>query len=92
MPHFLKSDFDVQLLSVLLSVLIPTLSSLQRTCKGKVSSVSIPGLEEGQRYCVEVQYTLYNKTIGVPSCNHCALIPKSSKSPLLFVCLFVCWT
>uniref|UniRef100_A0A3Q3XAD0 Fibronectin type-III domain-containing protein n=1 Tax=Mola mola TaxID=94237 RepID=A0A3Q3XAD0_MOLML len=48
--------------------------------KGKVSSVSIPGLEEGQRYCVEVQYTLYNKTIGVPSCNHCALIPESSKN------------
>ncbi|XP_076011298.1 uncharacterized protein LOC143004334 [Genypterus blacodes] len=42
------------------------------------ASVSIPELEEGQTYCVQVQYMLYTKPNGEPSCVQCVLIPKSN--------------
>lgn len=51
----------------------------------KVSSVSIPGLQENQWYCVMVQYTLFNMSVGPPSCIRCELIPESSKN---VYCLF----
>lgn len=51
----------------------------------KVSSVSIPGLQGSQQYCVMVQYTLFNMSVGPPSCIHCELIPESSKN---VYCLF----
>lgn len=51
----------------------------------KVSSVSIPGLQGSQWYCVMVQYTLFNMSVGPPSCIHCQLIPESSKN---VYCLF----
>ncbi|GAA6219753.1 uncharacterized protein LOC108897140 isoform X2 [Lates japonicus] len=40
-------------------------------------SVSIPGLEEGQRYCIRVQYMLYDKPVGPESCTQCEVIPGS---------------
>lgn len=46
----------------------------------KVSSVTIQGLQEGQRYCVQTQYLLYNSPVGPRSCIYCELVPESSKS------------
>ncbi|XP_035532404.1 interferon gamma receptor 2 [Morone saxatilis] len=45
-----------------------------------VSSVSIYGLQEGQRYCVKVQYMVMDSLVGLPSCPKCELIPESKKS------------
>lgn len=41
------------------------------------SSVSIHGLEEGQRYCIKVQYINYNIPVGAESCTQCEVIPES---------------
>ncbi|NP_001347695.1 interferon gamma receptor 2 precursor [Takifugu rubripes] len=43
----------------------------------KVSSVTIQGLQEGQRYCVMTQFLLYQRPAGPPSCISCQLIPLS---------------
>ncbi|XP_018552104.1 interferon gamma receptor 2 isoform X1 [Lates calcarifer] len=50
--------------------------SLQKY-KDAVYSLSIPGLEEGQRYCTRVQYMLYEKPFGPESCTQCEVIPES---------------
>ncbi|XP_070694697.1 interferon gamma receptor 2 [Pempheris klunzingeri] len=42
-----------------------------------LSSVSISGLQEGQRYCIKVQYILSTVPKGMPSCIQCELIPES---------------
>ncbi|XP_076602894.1 interferon gamma receptor 2 isoform X2 [Chaetodon auriga] len=44
-----------------------------------VSTVSLRGLQEGQRYCTRVQYIYINVPIGLPSCTRCMLIPESKK-------------
>lgn len=43
----------------------------------QTSSVTIPDLEEGQRYCVRVQYLLYGDAVGMSSCPICEEIPKT---------------
>lgn len=47
--------------------------------KDKVSSVTLPGLLEGQRYCVQTQYLLYNRPVGPRSCVSCQLVPESNQ-------------
>ncbi|XP_070832256.1 interferon gamma receptor 2 [Chaetodon trifascialis] len=42
-----------------------------------VSTVSLHGLQEGQRYCTRVQYIYLGVSIGLPRCNRCILIPES---------------
>lgn len=41
-----------------------------------VSSVTINGLEVGQRYCMKMQYIYMNHPVGLPSCPQCELIPE----------------
>ncbi|XP_070771085.1 interferon gamma receptor 2 [Enoplosus armatus] len=43
------------------------------------SSVSIPDLQEGRRYCAKVQYVYFNTPVGLPSCTRCELIPETRK-------------
>ncbi|KAF6718630.1 Interferon alpha/beta receptor 1 [Oryzias melastigma] len=43
-----------------------------------LSSETFSNLEEGQRYCAAVEFMLYGKPIGVPSCVRCELIPSQS--------------
>ncbi|XP_068185276.1 uncharacterized protein [Antennarius striatus] len=52
-----------------------------RMFKEDVSSVTIDGLEVGQRYCVKVQYVRYSQPVGLPSCPRCELIPDSAGFP-----------
>ncbi|KAF1382204.1 hypothetical protein PFLUV_G00141210 [Perca fluviatilis] len=42
-----------------------------------LASVTIPELQEGQRYCVQVQNINYGKCVGLPTCPQCVLIPPS---------------
>ncbi|XP_078795135.1 interferon gamma receptor 2 isoform X1 [Oryzias latipes] len=42
------------------------------------SSKTFSGLEVGQIYCAKVEFFLYGKPIGVPSCVRCELIPAQS--------------
>ncbi|XP_074514447.1 interferon gamma receptor 2 isoform X1 [Sebastes fasciatus] len=44
-----------------------------------VATVTIPGLQEGQRYCTEVQYLYYEDPVGLPTCSQCAVILESKK-------------
>ncbi|XP_041806172.1 interferon gamma receptor 2 [Chelmon rostratus] len=44
-----------------------------------VSSVSLRGLQEGQRYCTKVQYIHFSEPVGLPSCTRCVLVPESKK-------------
>lgn len=44
------------------------------------SSDIISPLEEGQRYCVQVQYLIMNKPFGLASCIQCELVPESGNS------------
>ena len=46
--------------------------------------MTIGELEEGQRYCMKVQYFLYNVPAGLESCTQCEFIPVSSKTMLQF--------
>ncbi|XP_051258952.1 interferon gamma receptor 2 [Dicentrarchus labrax] len=48
--------------------------------KDSLSSVTIYGLQEGQRYCVKLQYKVIDSLVGLPSCPKCELIPESKKS------------
>ncbi|KAM6955758.1 interferon gamma receptor 2 [Lycodopsis pacificus] len=43
-----------------------------------VSSVTIAELQQGQRYCAEVQY-LYFTPVGLGACAQCELIPEAGK-------------
>ncbi|XP_030284179.1 uncharacterized protein LOC115588110 [Sparus aurata] len=45
--------------------------------KDSVASVPINGLQEGERYCVKVQYIYLGYPVGLPSCTKCELIPKT---------------
>ncbi|KAM9851012.1 interferon gamma receptor 2 [Aulostomus maculatus] len=45
-----------------------------------LTSVSVPELEEGQHYCASVQYTYFNKPVGLASCPQCEVIPESRTS------------
>lgn len=42
-----------------------------------LSSVTIPDLQEGQRYCAAVQYIVFDLPVGLATCARCELIPKS---------------
>lgn len=53
---------------------------LQKSYQDGVSSVSIHDLEQGQRYCIKVQYLLYYRVTGLASCTQCEVIPKSGKT------------
>nr|XP_046259878.1 uncharacterized protein LOC124066979 isoform X2 [Scatophagus argus] len=46
--------------------------------KDGVSSLSIEGLQEGQRYCVKVQFLNFSNPTGLPRCPQCELIPNST--------------
>lgn len=46
-------------------------------CEDSTSSVTITNLEEGQRYCVQAQYTYFTKPVGLPSCTKCEEIPNT---------------
>ncbi|XP_036966525.1 interferon gamma receptor 2 [Acanthopagrus latus] len=41
-----------------------------------VASLPIDGLQEGDRYCVKVQYIYHSEPVGLPSCTQCELIPE----------------
>ncbi|KAM7380944.1 hypothetical protein PAMP_004209 [Pampus punctatissimus] len=43
-----------------------------------VSSTTLPGLEEGRRYCARVQYIYMGKPEGLSSCSVCHVIPTSN--------------
>lgn len=47
--------------------------------KDAVASVTIPGLQEGQSYCIEVQYVYFDVPVGLATCTRCEVIPKSSQ-------------
>lgn len=53
---------------------------LQEDYQDGVSSVSIHSLEQGQRYCIKVQYLFYLKVVGLASCTQCVVIPRSGKT------------
>ncbi|KAK9538151.1 hypothetical protein VZT92_005704 [Zoarces viviparus] len=42
-----------------------------------VSSVTIPELQQGQRYCVEVQYLYFSHPVGLGACARCELVPTA---------------
>ncbi|KAL6101073.1 uncharacterized protein ACO6RY_08082 [Pungitius sinensis] len=44
-----------------------------------LSSVTIPDLQEGQRYCAQVQYIDFDLPLGPATCTRCEVIPKSRK-------------
>ncbi|XP_054644297.1 uncharacterized protein LOC129188166 isoform X2 [Dunckerocampus dactyliophorus] len=48
-----------------------------------VSSVPIPNLKEGERYCASVQYIYFDNPIGVASCTQCKGIPQSNQTSLI---------
>ncbi|XP_026232776.1 interferon gamma receptor 2 [Anabas testudineus] len=54
--------------------------SLERNYQDGASSVSIHDLEQGQRYCIKVQYLLYTDITGTASCIQCEVIPESEKT------------
>lgn len=41
-----------------------------------VSSVTVRGLEAGQRYCMQVQYVVWNDPTGLSTCPRCERIPE----------------
>ncbi|RVE57798.1 hypothetical protein OJAV_G00202740 [Oryzias javanicus] len=43
-----------------------------------LSSETFSDLDEGRRYCAAVEFMLYGKPFGVPSCVRCELIPAQS--------------
>ncbi|XP_034741092.1 interferon gamma receptor 2 isoform X2 [Etheostoma cragini] len=47
--------------------------------KDAVASVTISELQEGQRYCVQVQYLYFRNPVGLATCTQCELIPESKK-------------
>lgn len=51
--------------------------------------MTLQGLLEGQRYCVQTQYLLYNSPVGPRSCISCELVPESSKNSCP---RRLCWT
>ncbi|XP_035859718.1 interferon gamma receptor 2 isoform X1 [Sander lucioperca] len=53
------------------------------------ASVTISELQEGQRYCVQVQYRYFKSSIGLPTCTQCELIPESKKDSNQTVILVV---
>lgn len=61
-----------------------TQSSLQRNYQDGASSVSIHDLEQGQRYCIKVQYLLYTDITGTASCIQCEVIPESGKTVVIY--------
>uniref|UniRef100_A0AAZ1WYA8 Interferon/interleukin receptor domain-containing protein n=1 Tax=Oreochromis aureus TaxID=47969 RepID=A0AAZ1WYA8_OREAU len=54
-----------------------------------VASTTIEELEEGQRYCVQVAYTLHGKLVEPCSCIQCEVIPASGKLTPMIVGLLV---
>ncbi|XP_031589004.1 uncharacterized protein LOC116314989 isoform X2 [Oreochromis aureus] len=51
-----------------------------------VASTTIEELEEGQRYCVQVAYTLHGKLVEPCSCIQCEVIPASehvNRTPMI---------
>ncbi|KAM8855737.1 interferon gamma receptor 2 isoform 2-T2 [Spinachia spinachia] len=44
-----------------------------------LSSVTIPDLQKGQRYCAEVQYIYISRPVGAATCSLCEVIPVSRK-------------
>lgn len=46
-------------------------------CEDSISSLTITDLEEGQRYCVQAQYTNFRERVGLPSCMKCEDIPNT---------------
>ncbi|XP_031725891.1 interferon gamma receptor 2 [Anarrhichthys ocellatus] len=44
-----------------------------------VSSVTIPALQVGQRYCAEVQYLYFSTPVGLGACAQCELIPEAGE-------------
>ncbi|KAM3607202.1 uncharacterized protein V6R79_003420 [Siganus canaliculatus] len=59
--------------------------SLQETFIDDVSSVSVPGLQEGQRYCAAVQFLHQDRALGTPSCPRCTLVPRSESPAAVIV-------
>uniref|UniRef100_A0A673B4G3 Uncharacterized LOC115412224 n=1 Tax=Sphaeramia orbicularis TaxID=375764 RepID=A0A673B4G3_9TELE len=61
-----------------------------RVCYGKEQQSLkvriLSSLAEGQRCCVQAQYTNFNKRVGLPSCTKCEDIPNAGKN----ICLYVC--
>ncbi|XP_034041884.1 interferon gamma receptor 2 [Thalassophryne amazonica] len=53
------------------------------------SSVTIPEMEEGQRYCVKVQHLLHGRSIGPPSCIQCEIIPASKNNQTVITVVVV---
>ncbi|XP_075886772.1 interferon gamma receptor 2 [Nelusetta ayraudi] len=53
------------------------------------STLTLPGLDSGQRYCVQVGFTLYTKDYGPPSCTRCLLVPHAETSVVLTVVLIL---
>ncbi|XP_074551539.1 interferon gamma receptor 2 [Halichoeres trimaculatus] len=45
--------------------------------KDSASTITLPKLQEGQRYCVQVEFILHNKPVGPPTCPQCKLIPHT---------------
>lgn len=56
---------------------------LQNSYIDTMASLTIPGLTSGQRYCVQVGFTLFRKTYGLPSCTRCLMVPHAGESDLL---------
>lgn len=52
---------------------------LQANYKDTSSSLTLRGLVSGQRYCVQVGFTLYGKAYGPPSCIRCLLVPHAGE-------------
>lgn len=48
-----------------------------------VGSVTIPELQEGQRYCIKVQNIYFDTAVGLPTCTRCEVIPESRKDSKL---------
>lgn len=41
------------------------------------STHTLRNLQEGQRYCIQVEFMLYDKPVGLPTCPQCELIPHT---------------
>lgn len=41
------------------------------------STHTLPKLQEGQRYCIQVEFILHDKPVGLPTCPQCELIPHT---------------
>ncbi|XP_068428577.1 interferon gamma receptor 2 isoform X2 [Clinocottus analis] len=64
-----------------------------RQYEDSVASLTIHKPQEGQRYCVEVQYMYEDTPIGLATCTRCEVIPKSStdskQSEIIVAVVFV---